>query len=240
VPARPSSDLRQGTAVGEYLDAARALAPQRLRGIRQVTIEPRNEADYRYITHRPPTGVMQHPRFNDGVRELQARGLVFDSAVFHHQMADVAALADAFPALTIVHNHMGTAVPRAADEAARRAAFAEWRDAMRDLAQRPNVVCKIGGLGLPFWGFGFNERTDPVGYLELAAAWKPFVETSIELFGALRCMMESNFPVDGRSAGFVPLWNALKHLTRGYSAQERAALFHDTAVRVYRLELPAR
>jgi L-fuconolactonase len=231
------ADLRRGSAIGEYLDAALARAPERFRGIRQVTIEPRNEADHRYITHRPPTGVMQHPQFRDGVSELVRRGLVFDCAVFHHQQADVAALADAFPTLTVVHNHMGTAVPSGDNEASRRQAFVEWRDGMRELARRPNVVCKIGGLGLPFWGFGFNERTDPVGYLELAAAWKPFVEISIELFGPQRCLMESNFPVDGRSAGFVPLWNALKHLTRGCAPADRRAMFHDNAVRVYRIDL---
>ena len=232
------ADLRRGAAIGEYLDAAMARAPERFRGIRQVTIEPRTEADYRFITHRPPVGVMRHPQFHDGVRELVRRGLVFDSAVFHHQQADVAALADAFPTLAIVHNHMGTAVSGGEDDASRQRAFAEWRDGLREVARRPNVSCKIGGLGLPFWGFGFNQRTDPVGYLELAAAWKPYVQTAIELFGPQRCMMESNFPVDGRSAGFVPLWNALKHLTRDCTPADRRAMFHDNAVRVYRIDLP--
>ena len=51
-------------------------------------------------------------------------------------------------------------------------------------------------------------------------------------------MMESNYPPDGRSCGFVPLWNALKHLVRGASAEDKAALFHGTAARVYRLQLP--
>jgi L-fuconolactonase len=234
------ADLRHGAAIGELLDQALALAPQRFRGIRQVTIEPRNEADYRYITHRPPTGVMRHPQFHDGMRQLQARGLVFDAAVFHHQTGDVAALADSFPDMTIVHNHMGTAVAQGDDHAARQQAFVDWRNALHALAHRPNVVCKVGGLGLPFWGFGFHTRGEPIGYHELAAAWKPYVETAVELFGPQRCMMESNFPPDGRSAGFVPLWNALKHLTRDCSAQERAAMFHDNAVRVYRLELHAR
>jgi L-fuconolactonase len=101
------------------------------------------------------------------------------------------------------------------------------------------VHCKIGGLGLPFWGFGLEQRSDPIGYQELATLWRPLVETSIEAFGPQRCMMESNFPIDGRSAGFVPLWNALKYIVRGASAEDKAALFHDTAVRVYRLQLPA-
>lgn len=233
------ADLRFGDAVGELLDRALALAPERFRGIRQVTIEPRNNTSFRWMTSRPPTDVMRHPRFRDGMRQLEARGLVFDSAIFHHQFGELTQLADAFPSMTIVLNHMGIAEPLSYDDAARRQAFIEWKDGIRELARRPNVICKVGGLGLPHWGLGFHERTDPIGYQEIAAAWKPFVETSIELFGPQRCMMESDFPPDGRSAGFVPLWNALKYITRSCSPQDKAALFHDNAVRVYRLDLPA-
>jgi predicted TIM-barrel fold metal-dependent hydrolase len=88
---------------------------------------------------------------------------------------------------------------------------------------------------MPMWGFGFETRETPIGHLDLADAWRPYVETGLEAFGADRCMMESNFPPDGLSCGFVPLWNALKHIVRNASADEKAALFHDTAARVYRL-----
>jgi predicted TIM-barrel fold metal-dependent hydrolase len=70
---------------------------------------------------------------------------------------------------------------------------------------------------------------------ELAAAWRPYVETCIELFGADRCMMESNFPVDKQSCGYGVLWNALKRITQGCPAAEKAALYRGTAARVYRL-----
>jgi predicted TIM-barrel fold metal-dependent hydrolase len=48
-------------------------------------------------------------------------------------------------------------------------------------------------------------------------------------------MLESNFPVDRVSFSYTMLWNAFKRLTVDFSAGERAALFHDNAVRVYRL-----
>jgi hypothetical protein len=99
------------------------------------------------------------------------------------------------------------------------------------------VVCKIGGLGTVYWGFGFDNRPGPTGYLELAKAWGPYVEAAIDAFGVDRCMMESDFPADGRSCGFVPLWNALKHITRGCSVGERNSLFHATAIRTYRIDL---
>ena len=52
-------------------------------------------------------------------------------------------------------------------------------------------------------------------------------------------MMESNFPMDGRSCGFVPYWNAMKHIVANGSADEKAALFHGTAAGVYRIEVDA-
>jgi len=124
------------------------------------------------------------------------------------------------------------------DEQARADVFRNYRESMFEVARRPNIYCKIGGLGMPFWGFRFEERDDPIGYQELATTWRPYVETCIEAFGVDRCMMESNYPPDGRSSGFVPLWNALKHIVRGASSSEKAALFHGTAARVYRIDLP--
>ncbi|UCH43131.1 MAG: amidohydrolase family protein, partial [Dehalococcoidales bacterium] len=57
----------------------------------------------------------------------------------------------------------------------------------------------------------------------------------IEKFGVDRCMFESNFPVDKASYSYTVMWNAFKRIARDFSAAEKAALFHDTAVRVYRL-----
>jgi L-fuconolactonase len=229
------ADFRFGDQIAELLDRAMAIAPERFRGVRQIAIEHPSKAMLRYVTNPPPAGLMHHPGFRSAFRHLAPRGLTFDAAVFHNQLCDVAELADAFPDTTIVLNHLGQIMALDLDAQSRATLFREWCAAQRDVARRPNVVCKIGGLGLPFWGFGFENRTDPVGYLELADAWRPYVETTIEAFGADRCMMESNYPPDGRSCGFVPLWNALKHVVRAASPKDKAAMFHDVAARVYRM-----
>ena len=49
-------------------------------------------------------------------------------------------------------------------------------------------------------------------------------------------MFESNFPVDKQSCSYTVLWNQFKKLTADFPADERAAMFHDTALRVYRLD----
>lgn len=70
---------------------------------------------------------------------------------------------------------------------------------------------------------------------ELAALWRPYVETCIELFGANRCTFESNFPVEKMGVGWAVLWNAFKRIAGGASAAEKRALFSGTARRAYRL-----
>jgi len=65
----------------------------------------------------------------------------------------------------------------------------------------------------------------------------PFMTYCIAQFGPNRCMFESNFPVDKVSYSYNVMYNAFKRLSKGYSAAERAAMFHDTAARVYRIDV---
>ena len=89
--------------------------------------------------------------------------------------------------------------------------------------------------------FGFDldvaRRQAPATSEELAEIWRPYIETCIETFGVARCMFESNFPVDKRGVSYSVLWNAFKRIVRDYSTAEKAALFKDTACRVYRLKV---
>jgi Amidohydrolase len=68
-------------------------------------------------------------------------------------------------------------------------------------------------------------------------ALAPFMTDCIARFGPDRCMFESNFPPDKVSFSHHVLFNAFKRFSTGYSAAERAARFHDTAARVYRIDV---
>ena len=103
------------------------------------------------------------------------------------------------------------------------------------LAKCPNVVAKLGGLNMDINGFHWHEQPKPPTSQALIDATRPFFEYTIEKFGADRCMFESNFPVDKLSCSYVVCWNSFKRLTKDYSKSEKAKLYHDTAVRVYRL-----
>jgi predicted TIM-barrel fold metal-dependent hydrolase len=103
------------------------------------------------------------------------------------------------------------------------------------MAKCPNVLLKLGGIGMPRFGFDWHTRETPIGSEELAAAMAPLLSTCIDQFGPERCMFESNFPVDKVSFSYSVLFNAFKRFSQPYSAAERATLFHDTAARAYRI-----
>lgn len=97
---------------------------------------------------------------------------------------------------------------------------------------------KLGGAGMSVFGFDFATRALPPSSTQLADAWRPYFETCVELFGAERCMFESNFPVDKGMFNYRVLWNAFKRLASPMSADEKAALFSGTAASTYRLAIP--
>ncbi len=94
---------------------------------------------------------------------------------------------------------------------------------------------KLGGLGMSRVGFGWHEWAKPPSSTELAKAMAPYYLWCIEKFGVGRCMFESNFPPDRTSYSYTVIWNAFKRITEDFSREERVALFHDTAAKVYRL-----
>ena len=92
---------------------------------------------------------------------------------------------------------------------------------------------------MPMMGFRWDKRDQPANSVELVEAWSDPIQYAVEVIGANRCMFESNFPVDKRGVGYVPLWNSFKLIAADCSADEKRDLFHDTAARAYRLPLLA-
>jgi predicted TIM-barrel fold metal-dependent hydrolase len=135
----------------------------------------------------------------------------------------------------MILNHLGGITGIGAYAGRQDEIFADWRKMMAELATCPNVFVKLGGLAMDYSGFNWHERPKPPTSAELATATRRYYESAFAQFGPDRCLFESNFPVDKISCSYAVLWNSFKLLTKGYSEAERAKLFHDTAVRVYRL-----
>jgi len=208
----------------------------RFRGIRHITAW---DADPTLMNpaYAPPPGLMADATFRQGFSCLAPLNLSFDAWLYHPQIDEVTALAQAFPDTRICLNHVGGPLAIGVYGGKRDEVFGKWSASIRALAKCPNVVVKLGGMAMRINGFDFHEKADPPSSEALAAAWKPYVETCVEAFGASRGMFESNFPVDKGSYAYAPYWNACKILSRGASAAEKRDLFSGTAARFYRLEL---
>ena len=226
------ADLTRGAAVDEVLEAHLA-ASSRFRGIRHCTNwDPSPEVDF---YEAEAGGMMRTPAFHQGFARLERFGLSFDAWLYHHQIPELTELAGAFPGTAIVLNHFGTPIGVGPYAGREKETFDQWKVAIEALAQCPNVVMKLGGLVMPMNGFGFHARERPPTSQELAEATAHYYLYAIERFGVERCMFQSNFPEEKVSCSYAVLWNSFKRIVANFSSAEKAALFHDTAVRVYRL-----
>ena len=231
-----TADLTRGAAAEEVLVAGIEAGRGRFRGIRHSAgWEDRTQSIHKSHSNPPPHLYRDHGGFREGFAVLGRLGLTFDAWLYHPQLGDVIDLARSFPDQPIVLNHAGG--PLGLDWYADRRdeVFAEWRAGILELARCENVCVKLGGLGMKLNGFEFDARPAAPSSEDLATAWRPFIETCIDSFGPARAMFESNFPVDKISGSYGNYWNAFKRLAAGASADEKAALFHDTAKQFYRL-----
>lgn len=228
------ADLTLGERTRETVQAHVEAANGRFRGVRQ---RAKWDADPvvkgKYSADRP--GLYLEHEFGKGIDVLTSFGLAFDASIYHPQIPDVTALARAHPDANIVLIHSGSPVGHGTYAGRDKENHDTWLRGMRDLARCPNVSVKLGGILMNLANFDFTTAASPPTSRQLADLWRPYIEPCIELFGAERCMVSSNFPVDKASFGYRTVWNMFKHIASGCTADEKNSLFGDTARRVYQI-----
>jgi L-fuconolactonase len=225
------ADLKLGDRVKPVLEALQAASPNRFRGIRHtVSWDPNPELD-----NRDAQGTLATENYRAGARVLAQMGFSLDTGVSFPQLPELTDFARAVPDLPIVLNHLG-GLWRIGPNAGRDdEVLPAWKKGLAEVAACPNVYIKLGGIGMPRMGFDWCTRDKPIGSEDLAREMALVITPCIELFGPDRCMFESNFPVDKVSFSHPVLFNAFKRFSKDYSSTERAAMFHDTAVKAYRI-----
>lgn len=163
-------------------------------------------------------GSMGDPAFRAGYALLRRYGLHYDLQCPWWHLPEAAALARDFPDTPIILNHTGLPADRSA------AGLAGWHAAMEEFAAAPNTAVKISGLGVPgqAWTVALNG---------------PVVRATIEILGVDRCMVASNFPVDGLVADYDTILDGFRAIAADLPDADRRKLFHDNAKRYYRIDV---
>jgi predicted TIM-barrel fold metal-dependent hydrolase len=184
----------------------------RVRGVRHKPAAALRPADAR----RGAAGSMDDPRWRRGYALLARFGFSYDLQTPWWHLDAAAELAHDFPGVAIVINHTGLPADRSPE------GLAGWCKALALAADRPNVSLKVSGLGR-------------LGEPWAIEANGPVIRDAIAIFGAMRCMFASNYPVDRLAGPFATIYDGFRAAVADRPLAEQHALFHDNAVRIYRL-----
>lgn len=220
--------------VKQTLELSLQTSPARFKGIRQEALWDEDPSIVGAVFDNGP-GMYLSDDFRRGFAHLAPLGLSFDAFVLAPQLGDVADLARSFPDTAIVLNHLGHPLGIGRHAGLMEQEFPQWLADMEAIAKCENVTVKMGGLGSFMSGSSTFMADPPASSEVLASEWRPYAETTIEMFGAGRVMFESNLPTDA-SGPFAHVCNAYQRITAGCSQSERESIFAGTASRVYRLE----
>ena len=177
-----------------------------VRGIRQVLHVPAT-----------PRGYCLEKPFVAGVRRLGEQGWSFDLCMRSDELGDAVQLVDQCSQTRFVLDHCGNAGVLADD-------LTEWRRDIAELAERKNVIGKISGIIAS--GAGGKWTVENLA---------PIINHTLDVFGPERVVFGGDWPVCTLAASFRQWVEALRTIVAERSVEEQRKLFHDNAVKFYRL-----
>ena len=196
--------LEDGMVARSYLDVLAKLGKP-LKGIRRL------------IQSEPDPDFHVRADFLDGLRLLPKYGLSFDICIRHDQLARSIDMVRACPETAFVLDHL--AKP---DVKGHR--LEPWRAQMAELAELPNVVCKVSGL---------VTEADHAHWTP--AELEPYVAHVLAVFGEDRVLFGGDWPVVTMAASYRQWVTTLDQFTSNLRPIPRQKLWADNARRVYRL-----
>lgn len=154
------------------------------------------------------------PAYEKSLDFLSHNSLVFDLDCEWMNMPAALELARRHPTLKIVLEHIG--YPRQRDDEY----FTNWKRGVATLAQAPNVTMKISGLGM----------TDPRFTKQSLQRW---VDVCLNEFGADRCIIGSNWPVDRLFSSYDAIMNLERDFISELSNAEQEKICTLNAKKIY-------
>ncbi len=177
-----------------------------IKGLRQVLQVP-----------DAPKGLCLQPTYVKNIQLIGELGLSFDICIRPTELADAAKLVDKCPKTRFILDHCGNG-------AAGNPNQAQWQRDMKELAKRPNIVCKVSGI----------IKTVKPG-VNKAEALAPVVLPTIEAFGIDRVMFGGDWPVCNLTSSFRGWVETLHKIIQDLPDDQKRKLFHDNAEAFYGL-----
>ena len=169
------------------------------------------------VEDRVPQGILADAKFREGAKVLASKGMSMENTAVLSAASRAGGLRQRRPRPDHRAEPHRRAVPGGAlRQPGRRGHPPVAGGSGRAVAQCPNIVMKLGGIGQPRYGFDWHTYDIPIGSEELAEGLAPYMNYCIEQFGPDRCMFESNFPPDKVSYSYNTLFNAFKRLSKDY------------------------
>lgn len=172
---------------------------------------------FRHIAQAEPDGFLLHDNFIRGIRALVKNNYTYDVLVYHHQLNDALILVQQFPDLRFVIDHC-------AKPDIKNKNINSWFKQMKEIAQLPNVYCKVSGL--------LTETN--------WKQWKPedfypYLDVVFNAFGTQRILFGGDWPVLLLSGKYIEWKELLMTYMNKFSAEEKKAVFGLNASKFYNL-----
>jgi L-fuconolactonase len=156
---------------------------------------------------------------DDSLRALATAGLTCDVLLSPANLPQAIDLATSHPDLTFVLNHFaGTRITPVGD--------LDFATALRPIAALTNTVMKVSG---------YLTSTGDVPLPTIPGALQPYLDAALDLFGPDRLLFGSDWPVCTQRGAYADAVGTLRTLTLALSPSEQAAIWGNTAIRVYHL-----
>lgn len=172
---------------------------------------------YRHVVQGESNDFLLREDFQRGVKKLKSFNYTYDVLIYHYQLKPALSFISALPDQKMVIDHC-------AKPDIRNKEIKEWARLMKEIAQNPNVYCKLSGL--------FTE-----------ARWKawsagdfyPYLDVVFEAFGTDRLMYGSDWPVILVSGMYVQWKSLLEKYMENLDEEEKEKVLGLNAVSFYQL-----
>ena len=174
----------------------------------------------RHLIHNEPDHWIMQPPVLESLALLEQRDLILEApVVYPRHFDDMVALAERFPRLRLVIDHLGK--PPLGESEMR-----QWEIQLRRCASFPNMLAKVSGLNTVLAGEWTIET------------FRPAVEIALDCLGSDRLMCGSDWPVALLNGTYDHVWQANSELATMLAGADAEKLLGDNARRIYGIESP--